>query len=221
MTQQKQKIQPSHARGSLVQSPDLPIIKQGENIYVSAILLHKKLYSKQEFSNWIKRRISNYGFELGVDFLTSLSKSTGGRQATDYILSLDTAKEMAMLENTAIGRQIRRYFIEKEKELRGISHLPGEPALFRGLDATSINGRSLYPYREILLRCGYKASSNRRYRYAAHFVLQGNILLITKEFALHLYHQRRVYNNRKALIYMQPVLPLNFTEPAKVGGANG
>jgi phage anti-repressor protein len=41
----------------------------------------------------------------------------GDRRSTDYLLTLDMAKELAMIENSDIGRQVRRYFIEREKQL--------------------------------------------------------------------------------------------------------
>ncbi|PAD39834.1 hypothetical protein CHH53_04120 [Terribacillus sp. 7520-G] len=53
-----------------------------------------------------------YGFEEGLDFYSVLSKSDGGRPSTEYFLKMDTAKEIAMVENNDQGRQIRKYFIE-------------------------------------------------------------------------------------------------------------
>ncbi len=219
MTQLKQKIQPSHSRGSLVQSPDLPIIQQGENDMFSAILLHKKLKVQSIFANWIKRRIEKYGFEIGKDFFPTLERSSGGRKATDYLLTLDMCKELSMLEENEIGRAIRRAFIEAEKKARGISQLPKEPALFTGFKATHINGRKMYPYKQVRIKCGYSvkgSSANHRNRYPQHFVLQGHLLLTTEDFCLHLYHQKQVVNNRAALKAMQPVLPFNFAEPLKL-----
>jgi anti-repressor protein len=87
------------------------------NPAVSARDLHSFLESKQEFTTWVKARLQKYGFIEGTDFLINLSKSQG-RPVTDYVLSLDTAKELAMVEANTKGQQARRYFIDKEKELR-------------------------------------------------------------------------------------------------------
>lgn len=88
--------------------------------------LHTFLGVGRFFSNWIKERIEQYGFVEGEDFLPVLAKSTGGRPATEYHLTLDTAKELAMVENNEQGRQVRRYFIAMEREAResrGVSYL--------------------------------------------------------------------------------------------------
>jgi anti-repressor protein len=90
----------------------------GGNLAVSARELHSFLESKQEFTAWIKGRLSKYGFIENQDFLINLSRSAAGRQTMEYVLSLDTAKELAMVEANAKGQQARRYFIAKERELR-------------------------------------------------------------------------------------------------------
>lgn len=88
--------------------------------------LHTFLGVGRDFSNWIKGRIEQYGFVEGEDFSPILAKSTGGRPGMEYHLTLDTAKELAMVENNDQGRQVRRYFIAMEREAResrGASYL--------------------------------------------------------------------------------------------------
>ncbi|WP_339053333.1 antA/AntB antirepressor family protein [Arsenophonus endosymbiont of Crataerina pallida] len=80
---------------------------------VNARDLHAFLESKQEFANWIKDRIQQYGFIEHQDFLINLSKTpNGGRPAKEYHISLDMAKELSMVERNEKGKQARQYFIE-------------------------------------------------------------------------------------------------------------
>lgn len=87
--------------------------------------LHAVLDVKRDFSEWIKYRIEQYGFAEGEDFVLCSpllgSKRRGGHNRTDYHLTLDTAKELAMVENNAKGREVRRYFIAVEKRTRQAS----------------------------------------------------------------------------------------------------
>ncbi|WP_063105122.1 antA/AntB antirepressor family protein, partial [Escherichia coli] len=85
--------------------------------------LHAFLGVKKVFAAWITNRISEYEFIENQDYilLSNLGKQTsgrGGHNRKDYHLTLDTAKELAMVERNEKGRQIRRYFIECEKKLR-------------------------------------------------------------------------------------------------------
>lgn len=85
--------------------------------------LHAELESKKDFTDWIKARILKYGFIEGEDYVLLLpqmgeQKGRGGSNKTDYILSLDMAKEVAMVEATEKGREVRQYFIRREKQLR-------------------------------------------------------------------------------------------------------
>jgi len=85
---------------------------------VNARELHKNLEVKTRFATWIADRIEKYNFIDGEDFFRLFGKSTGGRPTTEYIFKIDTAKEIAMVENNEQGRIIRRYFIEVEKRYR-------------------------------------------------------------------------------------------------------
>ncbi|UUC83835.1 antA/AntB antirepressor family protein [Stutzerimonas stutzeri] len=113
--------------------------------------LHSFLAVGRDFSTWIKERIEQYGFVEGEDYSPVLANRSafdspnpvnqspvcspesgsktdrrGGHNRTDYHLTLDTAKELAMVENNDQGRQVRRYFIAMERqarESRGASYL--------------------------------------------------------------------------------------------------
>ncbi|HFV4326793.1 TPA: antA/AntB antirepressor family protein, partial [Escherichia coli] len=82
--------------------------------------LHDFLEVGKVFAAWINARIEEYGFEENKDFVvfSNSGKNSVGRRRKDYHLTLDTAKELAMVERNEKGRQIRRYFIECEKKLR-------------------------------------------------------------------------------------------------------
>lgn len=95
--------------------------KNGEKL-ASARELHTFLESKQEFTNWIKARIEKYGFVENEDFLINLSESTGGRPSTDYILKMDMAKEISMVEGNEKGKQARKYFIQCEDKILEIKN---------------------------------------------------------------------------------------------------
>ena len=82
---------------------------------VSGRQLHKALGVNSRYTTWFDR-MKEYGFTEGQDFLPNLGKSTGGRQATDHIIKLDMAKEIAMIQRTERGKQVRQYFIQVEKD---------------------------------------------------------------------------------------------------------
>lgn len=91
-------------------------------LLVNARDLHTFLEVGKVFAAWISTRIEEYGFEENKDFVvfSNSGKNSVGRRRKDYHLTLDTAKELAMVERNEKGRQIRRYFIECEKKLRNM-----------------------------------------------------------------------------------------------------
>lgn len=96
----------------------IKITEQNGKRAVSARELHRFLESKRDFSNWIKDRIEKYGFIENQDFevFNNFGENpNGGRPLIEYALTLDTAKEIAMVEGNEKGKQARRYFIECEK----------------------------------------------------------------------------------------------------------
>ena len=88
---------------------------------VNARDLHEFLESKRDFSNWIKDRIFQFGFEKGKDFMVFNKigeNPQSGRPVIEYHLTLDMAKEISMVERNAKGKEARQYFIECERQLR-------------------------------------------------------------------------------------------------------
>ncbi len=85
---------------------------------VSARELHKGLEVKTEYKKWFAR-MAEYGFAENEDYLRVTQKcpTPGGLQnITDHVITLDMAKEIAMIQRTERGKQVRKYFIQVEKD---------------------------------------------------------------------------------------------------------
>lgn len=88
---------------------------------VDARSLHKSLGSKQDFSTWIKRRISQCQFKENFDFVVlhqKVEQVSGAKYLVEYIVTADMAKHLGLMEKTPQGHEIRKYFIEQEKVAR-------------------------------------------------------------------------------------------------------
>lgn len=118
-----QRLTPTTTQETGQAFPLVPIHQEGGDLWADARTLHAALRVGRDFSNWMKDRLEEIGAQEGVEFIAldnspNLAKTSGGRPRRDYWLSLDLAKEIAMLERNEIGKAIRRYFIQAEKELR-------------------------------------------------------------------------------------------------------
>lgn len=83
--------------------------------------LHEVLEIGRDFSTWVKGRLEECDAIEKQDFDSfpqNGGKPTGGRPRLEYVIKLDTAKEMAMLERNEKGKQVRRYFINIEKKYK-------------------------------------------------------------------------------------------------------
>lgn len=85
---------------------------------VNARDLHAFLEVKTAFKDWIARRIEDFDFKEDSDFCSFLSESSGGRPSKEYVLTLNMAKELSMVERNEKGKQARQYFIQCEKQLK-------------------------------------------------------------------------------------------------------
>ena len=109
----------------------ITIKEQNGSKVCSARELHKFLVVESEnnvvgedFSNWIKRMLG-YGFVENQDY-TLINYNYKGQEISEsdnqhvskreYALTLDTAKEISMLQRNDKGKQARQYFIEVEKK---------------------------------------------------------------------------------------------------------
>jgi len=84
--------------------------------------LHRALGVETRHRDWITRRLHHALLVEHEDFEVSLNSErnpVGGRPDVSYVLSLDAAKHLAMLERNQKGHEIRRFFIEVEKRNRG------------------------------------------------------------------------------------------------------
>lgn len=100
-----------------LQSIDLVDFTPEGKVEISGRQLHMKLNVKTRYNDWFSRMVE-YGFVEGTDFYSNLSKtsSDGGRPSTDHILTLNMAKEIAMLQRTPEGQEIRRYLLKVEED---------------------------------------------------------------------------------------------------------
>lgn len=89
-------------------------------ILVSGRELHEFLEVGTKYHDWFKR-MSEYGFELNVDYVLVTQKRVTNNpknptvEFLDHHLTIDTAKEISMLQRNEKGKQARQYFIEIEK----------------------------------------------------------------------------------------------------------
>ena len=126
---------------------------------VDARELHRKLKVQTKFTNWFPRRVEEYKFDEGKDYFTEnqLLPKNGQkvfhRPRTEYFLTIDMAKEIAMVERTEVGKMIRNYFIEMEKiAMQTIIKMP---------KSLNVYGMEALPYVEWLLLHNYSVTSGQ------------------------------------------------------------
>lgn len=90
-----------------------------ERITVSARDLYEFLEATERFNSWFDR-MKQYGLTEGEDF-TSVKSFTvvnngAHKEIDDYQLTIDTAKQIAMLQRNEKGTQARKYFIQVEND---------------------------------------------------------------------------------------------------------
>ena len=88
---------------------------------VSARDLHRFMEVQTLFKDWIVRRIEDFEYEKDRDFIvvSGCSNLSDGEfnpnPPKEYYITLDMAKELAMVERNPMGRVARKYFIRCER----------------------------------------------------------------------------------------------------------
>lgn len=89
-----------------------------DRITLSARELHEFLEIETPFKKWFGR-MAEYGFSQEIDYREVMDKIVqnpkGGRPSTDYEITLDMAKEIAMIQRSDKGKEVRQYFLELER----------------------------------------------------------------------------------------------------------
>ena len=90
-----------------------------DRITLSARELHEFLGIKTKYKDWFPRMVA-YGFDENVDYRTMAQKraTAQGNETTynDHEITLDMAKEIAMIQRSEKGKQVRQYFLELERK---------------------------------------------------------------------------------------------------------
>ena len=103
--------------------PITPITEEGtDEIRISGRQLHMALDVKTPYTIWLER-MKEYGFIEGQDFNPNKNvrvQNEGNRiiqrEIIDHLMTLSMAKEIAMLQRTDKGKEVRRYFIQLEED---------------------------------------------------------------------------------------------------------
>lgn len=94
-------------------------VNDNQEPVVSGRQLHEALGVNSNYTTWFDR-MTEYGFTENEDYvlLSNFGNQTGrgGHNKVDHIIKLDMAKEIAMIQRTDRGKQVRQYFIQVEKD---------------------------------------------------------------------------------------------------------
>lgn len=92
---------------------------KADRITLSARNVHEFLEVKTQYTKWFQR-MCEYGFDENIDYRAiSQKRLTAQGNETAYVdheISLDMAKEIAMLQRNEKGREARQYFLELERK---------------------------------------------------------------------------------------------------------
>ena len=94
-------------------------LNENQEPVVSGRQLHETLGVKTRYNDWFNR-MTDFGFTENEDYLAITQKRVTAQgnatNQTDHIIKLDMAKEIAMIQRTDKGKEVRQYFIQVEKD---------------------------------------------------------------------------------------------------------
>jgi anti-repressor protein len=78
--------------------------------------LRAALAVRKDYSNWMKAQIKRARLVENRDYITFAQKGVGGQfDSTEYHLTIEAGKHIAMMSGTDKGFEVREYFIECER----------------------------------------------------------------------------------------------------------
>ncbi len=199
----------------------IPIIqKQGEQL-IDARQLHEFLEIKTKFTQWFQIRVKEYDFKNGLDYFPNFG-NTGFKPTNEFKITLDMAKELAMLERSDKGRQIRQYFIACEKKLREVAKIdvPLVTKMLKEIDKSikpiRINNRKVYEYRKVQDWLGFSTKSSIghvRKSYESQLVIFDKKAYISERYVEVMISRANTRNLEVVAKASPAVLQISFSNP--------
>lgn len=95
-------------------------VNENQEPIVNGRELHEALGVKTAYKDWFPRMVE-YGFIENVDYTEVIEKVEAQKRARTYeqinhAIKLDMAKEIAMIQRNEKGKEVRKYFIQVEKD---------------------------------------------------------------------------------------------------------
>ena len=127
------------------------------NFPVNGRELHEQLTVSTRYDMWFGR-MCDYGFEAGKDFETVLKnvhRADGTempQKQEDHNLTLSMAKEIAMLQRTEKGKEVRRYLIQVEEAWNSPEMTMARALQFAGEKVKKLEGNIFHLEGEVAKR---------------------------------------------------------------------
>ncbi len=177
----------------------IAIHDENKRFPVNARELHEKLKVKSKFADWMNNRIRQYGFMQDFDYqtLSKILEKVSWRPSIEYMLTIDMAKELALVENNEMGKRIRRYFIEVERAYRE------GPFAGKEIARQRVNDKVFLSYNTVLQLLGRSQRSGsysaRRRKYPTEFVRINDEWFVSMDLALQIWKYAELQQSQKVL----------------------